>query len=80
MLYAMRMAVPEKLILTGAKLFFLQNISTQLLKREDANVIIVDWGNGSAPPYSKAVANIRVVGRMTAVLIYALTVSDYDYM
>lgn len=54
----------------------LQNISTHLLKKEDVNVIIVDWGNGSVPPYSQAVANIRLVGRMTAILIYSLMVSN----
>lgn len=41
----------------------------RLLDRRDANVIIVDWGAGSGPPYNQAVANIRMVGFMTARLI-----------
>lgn len=55
-------------------------MSTDLLKREDVNVIIVDWGNGSLPPYSQAVANIRLVGRMTAILIYSLIVSNLFFV
>ncbi len=50
-------------------------MAEKLLKSENANVVIVDWGNGSAPPYTQAVANIRLVGRITAVLIYILKVT-----
>lgn len=31
-----------------------------------SSVIIVDWSNGAAPPYTQAVANIRLVGMITA--------------
>lgn len=33
------------------------------------NVIIVDWGHGSVPPYTQAAANTRVVGAQIAKLI-----------
>lgn len=41
----------------------------ELLKRSNANVIVIDWSGGSDPPYTQAVANIRLVGVMTAHLI-----------
>lgn len=50
-------------------------MAARLLKIEACNVILIDWGKGSLPPYTQAVANIRLVGRMTAILIYALKVN-----
>ncbi|XP_018321173.1 pancreatic triacylglycerol lipase-like [Agrilus planipennis] len=41
-------------------------LAQELLKLEDCTVIAVDWGRGSSPPYTQAVANIRLVGAMTA--------------
>lgn len=41
----------------------------ELLKHEPCTVIIVDWGGGSSPPYSQAVANVRLVGAMMAHLM-----------
>lgn len=35
-------------------------------KTGKSSVIVVDWGDGSSPPYTQAVANIRLVGVMTA--------------
>ncbi|XP_023167600.2 pancreatic lipase-related protein 2 [Drosophila hydei] len=35
-------------------------------------VIIIDWGGGSSPPYVQAVANIRLVGAITAHVIHML--------
>ncbi len=46
----------------------------RLLERADVNVIIVDWGRGSGPPYNQAVANIRMVGYMTARLLYHMKI------
>ncbi|KAI4461598.1 lipase [Holotrichia oblita] len=37
--------------------------------RKKCNVIIVDWGTASSPPYTQAVANIRLAGTVTAHLI-----------
>lgn len=42
---------------------------------EAATVLIVDWRKGAQPPYGQAVANIRLVGAMTAHLVYNLYVS-----
>ena len=44
-------------------------MTKELLKRSNANVISIDWSGGSDPPYTQAVANIRLVGVMTAHLI-----------
>lgn len=35
-----------------------------------ATVIIVDWGGGSSPPYTQAVANIRLVGAIAAHIVH----------
>lgn len=46
------------------------------LKGNDAaTVVVVDWRRGSQPPYGQAVANIRLVGAMTAHLIKNIYVS-----
>ncbi|XP_076040571.1 pancreatic triacylglycerol lipase-like [Oratosquilla oratoria] len=37
------------------------------------NVVTLDWGGGSSPPYSQAVANIRLVGAVTGYLVHVLT-------
>ena len=47
----------------------------EVLVRDDINVIVIDWSGGSMPPYSQAVANIRLVGVMVAHLILFLQVS-----
>lgn len=49
-----------------------QDLTRQLLIKEDANVIVNNWGAGSNPPYTQAVANIRLVGSMLAVLLNTL--------
>ena len=36
-------------------------MASALLEAEDCNVISVDWGRGSLPPYTQAAANIRLV-------------------
>lgn len=38
------------------------------------NVVVIDWGSGSSPPYTQAVANIRLVGTITAKLIKEMVV------
>lgn len=47
----------------------------ELLKAEDANVILVDWAGGSLPLYTQATANTRLVGLEVAYLISYLVVS-----
>lgn len=38
----------------------------------EAAVVLIDWGGGSSPPYVQAVANIRLVGSMTAHVIHMI--------
>jgi pancreatic triacylglycerol lipase len=61
--------------LEGGDRPWLREIAYQILRRYDANVIIIDWERGSGAPYTQAVANIRMVGRVTAQLINVLRVS-----
>lgn len=46
-------------------------------KEGTASVVVVDWGGGSSPPYVQAVANIRLVGAITAHVVFLLYVSSY---
>jgi hypothetical protein len=50
-------------------------MTKKLLKLADCSVIVVDWSGGSGPPYPQAVANIRLVGAMTAHMINCIVVS-----
>ncbi|CAG4937958.1 unnamed protein product [Colias eurytheme] len=59
--------------LDGGHKLWIQNMADALLNlegNEAATVTIVDWRRGSQPPYGQAVANIRLVGVMTAHLIH----------
>lgn len=38
----------------------------------EAAVVLIDWGGGSIPPYVQAVANIRLVGAITAHVIHMI--------
>ena len=49
----------------------------ELLKKDDYNVILVDWAGGSMFPYTQATANTRVVGAEIAALIDTLQVGIY---
>lgn len=40
-----------------------------------ATVVVIDWKGGSSPPYLQAAANIRVVGAITAHIIFSIYVS-----
>ena len=45
-------------------------MKTALLKREDLNIILVDWSKGAkGPDYLQASGNARLVGAQTAELI-----------
>jgi hypothetical protein len=50
-------------------------MTRELLNLADCSVIVVDWSGGSGPPYPQAVANIRLVGAMTAHMINCIVVS-----
>ncbi|PNF41741.1 Pancreatic lipase-related protein 2 [Cryptotermes secundus] len=48
---------------------WIKKMTRELLNLVDCSVIVVDWSGGSGPPYPQAVANIRLVGAMTAHMI-----------
>ncbi|RNA45178.1 pancreatic triacylglycerol lipase-like [Brachionus plicatilis] len=48
------------------------NMKNEMLKKENVNVIIVDWSKGSLFPYEQAVSNANVVGAEIARLINSL--------
>ncbi|KAK6617215.1 hypothetical protein RUM44_005546 [Polyplax serrata] len=41
----------------------------EFLKLEDVNVLVVDWEKGAADSYSTAVANTKLIGRQTALML-----------
>lgn len=47
-------------------------LTGELLRASDQNVIVVEWSVGARPPYTQAVANIRMVGAQLAYLIHSL--------
>lgn len=53
---------------SGEKEWILTMMNALLDRNRNTNaaVVIVDWGEGSSPPYAQAVSNIRLVGVMTA--------------
>lgn len=54
---------------------WIENMANNLLNlegNEHASVFSVDWRGGSQPPYTQAVANIRLVGVMTAHFVKSL--------
>ncbi|XP_031350138.1 inactive pancreatic lipase-related protein 1-like isoform X2 [Photinus pyralis] len=55
--------------LEGGGQTWIKRLVKELLIRENCNIIVIDWHGGSDPPYSQAVANIRVVGTITAHLL-----------
>ncbi|XP_049866525.1 pancreatic lipase-related protein 2-like [Pectinophora gossypiella] len=61
--------------LEGGHKIWVQNMADALLNLEGndgATVFVVDWRGGSQPPYGQAVANIRLIGVMTAHLIHSI--------
>ncbi|KAK3089709.1 hypothetical protein FSP39_005811 [Pinctada imbricata] len=67
---------PTKIVIHGymsdATEDWVLNISNLYLKREDVNVIAVDWKSGANKIYPQAVANTRVVGAYVARLLKTL--------
>uniref|UniRef100_A0A224XLV6 Putative pancreatic triacylglycerol lipase n=1 Tax=Panstrongylus lignarius TaxID=156445 RepID=A0A224XLV6_9HEMI len=51
---------------------WLKVLKDRFLNRTDCNVIVIGWQGGSSPPYTQAVANIRLVGRMGGHLLGTL--------
>jgi len=50
-------------------------VTEEILKAEDVNVIQIDWVKGARVAYDNAAANTRVVGAQVAYLIKMLMVS-----
>lgn len=42
--------------------YWVQPLVDALLKREQMNVVVVDWKKGAAFPYHQAVGNARIIG------------------
>ncbi|KAI8774315.1 Pancreatic lipase- protein 2 [Biomphalaria glabrata] len=60
---------------------FLVNMTEALLHVADVNVVVVDWGDGAGFPYTRAVANARLVAAQTSRLlnsIFQLTGANSD--
>jgi len=68
--------LPTKVIIHGFKgntsKSWIQDIKSELLKKENVNVILVDWSGGNGHPYSKAVGNTQIVAIEIANLINSL--------
>ncbi|XP_078354762.1 pancreatic lipase-related protein 2-like [Oculina patagonica] len=59
-----------------SKNFWATRLKDALLKREDCNVILVDWRHGARTLYSKSAGNTRLVGAQTGELIRFLISSS----
>ncbi|KAL3869916.1 hypothetical protein ACJMK2_042538 [Sinanodonta woodiana] len=64
---------PTRFIIHGflqhGQVKWIKDMADEFLKKEDCNVIAVDWGDGAWLPYTQAVANTRIVGNEIASLI-----------
>lgn len=67
---------PFKIIVHGyfshGNVGWAKTLTGELLRGGDNNVVVVDWSVGAMPPYTQAVANLRLVGAQLAYLIYSL--------
>lgn len=54
---------------------WVKKMMNALLDRDEtgvSSVVVIDWGEGSSPPYAQAVANIRLVGVISAHVIFMI--------
>ena len=56
-------------ILEQSDVQWLITMKNKLLKRDDFNIIIVDWSFGAKSPFEQAAGNTRLVGAQMAELI-----------
>ncbi|KAF7274634.1 pancreatic triacylglycerol lipase-like [Rhynchophorus ferrugineus] len=63
----------------GGSIHWIVKMAQKFLDLEDCNVIVVDWHRGSSPPYTQAVANIRLIGKMTAHLLSDIAAQNDNY-
>ncbi|CAH1990804.1 unnamed protein product [Acanthoscelides obtectus] len=59
--------------LEGGGIKWISKFVEALLDLMDCTVIVIDWHGGSSPPYTQAVANIRLVGAVTAHLLHDIS-------
>lgn len=60
---------------------WVKKLMNALLDNEKtASVVVVDWKGGSSPPYYQAVANIRLIGAITAHVVYSIFVSSLQLL
>ncbi|KAL3268284.1 hypothetical protein HHI36_007405 [Cryptolaemus montrouzieri] len=57
---------------------WIKEMTHELLIMEDCSIIVVDWHGGSSPPYTQAVANIRLLGAITAHLVAEVSAHTGD--
>ncbi|CAG0901835.1 unnamed protein product [Darwinula stevensoni] len=50
----------------GLRSIVVERMAEELLEARNQNVVVLSWLGGSGPPYTQAVANIRLVGVMAA--------------
>ncbi|XP_059145817.1 pancreatic triacylglycerol lipase-like [Physella acuta] len=66
-------SLPIKVLIHGflqnGDMEFLVNMTQALLTHASANVLVVDWSAGAGFPYTQAVANARLVGAETALML-----------
>ena len=65
--------IPESQVGYGGN-SLLKKLKDALLKREDYNVILVDWSRGASFPYMQAFGNTRLVGAQIAMLMLVLLI------
>lgn len=54
-----------------------QSMVSEYLRYGDLNVVVLDWLAGSGPPYTQAVANIRLIGAMLGFFLLGLQVNSF---
>lgn len=55
----------------------IQSMVSEYLRHGDLNVVVLDWLAGSGPPYTQAVANIRLIGAMLGFFLLGLQVKNF---
>ncbi|XP_047498306.1 pancreatic triacylglycerol lipase-like isoform X1 [Penaeus chinensis] len=73
---SIRLEAPVKILTHGylehGDKRWLKNMKEEYLLYDDLNVVVVDWLSGSGPPYTQAVANIRLIGAIIGRLVLDL--------
>ncbi|XP_055383035.1 pancreatic triacylglycerol lipase [Condylostylus longicornis] len=70
--YAKFFVIVHGYLEAGNKPWMLDTAKKLLRAEPDCSVMMIDWGAGSHPPYTQAVANIRLVGVMAAHIIHLI--------